>query len=471
VPDNGGRDLTADAKGLDVRILLVSVNRESIPYAVAPLGIAYIAGAARSEGHEVALLDLCFSANLEADIARAIPAFRPDLIGISIRNVDNLTYPTSVSYLEDIRTAVVAMRKASSAPIVGGGAGFSLFPERMLSYLDLEFGVIGEGEETFCLLARRLAKGLDARALPNLIRRGQDARQVARKAAPFATNGRPARDLLDNARYRELGGMANLQTKRGCPFRCAYCTYPQIEGAALRLRSPAEVVSELASMAEERELGDVFFVDDIFNWPPDHAMNICDAIVARGLQLAWTCFATPLGMNVELARAMKRAGCRGVEFGTDTASPSVLRALGKPFVQEDILMASRACREAGLPDAHYLIFGGPAETPETMAQTFAFFDDVGPRAVLAFLGVRIYPNTPLHAVAMADGVMSGEDDLLFPHFYISPQIDAKALEAAVRSHAEARPNWVVPGLRIRSDPALLAALRRLGRRGPLWDLL
>jgi radical SAM superfamily enzyme YgiQ (UPF0313 family) len=224
-------------------------------------------------------------------------------------------------------------------------------------------------------------------------------------------------------------------------------------------------------MAEERALGDVFFVDDIFNWPPDHAMSICDAIVARGLQVAWTCFATPLGMNVELARAMKRAGCRGVEFGTDAASPSVLRALGKPFVQEDILIASRACREAGLPDAHYLIFGGPAETSETMAQTFAFFDDVRPRAVLAFLGVRIYPNTPLHAVAMADGVMSGGDDLLFPRFYISPRIDAKVLEATVRSHAEARPNWVVPGLRIRSDPALLTALRRLGRRGPLWDLL
>jgi radical SAM superfamily enzyme YgiQ (UPF0313 family) len=176
-------------------------------------------------------------------------------------------------------------------------------------------------------------------------------------------------------------------------------------------------------------------------------------------------------MTPELTRAMKRAGCRGVEFGADAASPSMLRALGKPFPQEEIRMASRACREAGLPDAHYLIFGGPGETAETMAETFAFVDDLKPRAVLAFLGIRIYPNTRLHGIAISDGVIAAEDDLLFPRFYVSPKVGEDGLKAAVGSHAEGRPNWVVPGLGIRSDPALLATLRRIGHRGPLWDLL
>ena len=454
-----------------MRIFLVSVNRESAPYAVAPLGISYIAGAARAEGHEVELLDLCFSTDVEGDIDRAVRRFAPDVIGISIRNVDNLTYPASVSYLADIRQAVTALRRASRSPMVAGGAGFSIFPDQILALFDLEFGVIGEGEETFCLLARHLAQGSEVPELPNLIRRGADARGVSKRLASFAGSVLPARDLVDNARYLELGGMANLQTKRGCPFQCVYCTYHQINGPSLRLRSPSEVVDELAAMVAEAKLDEVFFVDDIFNWPHDHAMGICEEIAARGLQVRWTCFATPHGITPELVRAMKRAGCRGVEFGTDTAAPPMLRALGKPFTQEEIRIASGACRQIGLPDAHYLVFGGPGETAETLAETFAFFDNLKPHAVLAFLGIRIYPGTLLHGTAISDGVIAEGDDLLLPRFYISPQIGASELTRAVGSHAEARPNWVVPGLGIRSDPAILAALRRSGRRGPLWDLL
>jgi radical SAM superfamily enzyme YgiQ (UPF0313 family) len=149
----------------------------------------------------------------------------------------------------------------------------------------------------------------------------------------------------------------------------------------------------------------------------------------------------------------------------------MLRSLGKPFGLEDIRSASRACCEAGLPAAHYLILGGPGETAETMAETLAFFDDLTPRAVLAFLGIRIYPNTPLHGCAISDGVIAEQDDLLLPRFYLSPRIEVNALMAAVASHAEVRPSWVVPGLGIRSDPDLLARLRRTRQRGPLWDLL
>jgi len=454
-----------------VRILFVSVNREAAPYPVAPLGVAYVAGAARSAGHEVGLLDLCFSGSVEADIAHAVCQFAPDLIGVSIRNVDNLTYPSSVSYLDEILAAVSSLRGHSQAPIVAGGPGFSIFPEPLLAALDVEFGVIGEGEETLCALAQCLEERREVPDLPNLIRRGQDARRVVRKLGPFAGNGWPARDLLDNTRYLTVGGMANLQTKRGCPFSCAYCTYPQIDGPSLRLRPPANVANELASMVEQAGIDEVFFVDDIFNWPHDHAMGICEEIVGRRLRVGWTCFATPIGMTPQLARAMRRAGCRGVEFGADTASPSILRSLGKPFPQEEIRAAARACREAGLPAAYYLIFGGPGETAETVAETCELIDNLQPQAVLAFVGIRIYPNTALHGIALSDGVITEKDNLLLPRFYLSARIGEADLAAAVKSHATGRTNWVVPALGIRSDPALLALLRRSGRRGPLWDLL
>jgi radical SAM superfamily enzyme YgiQ (UPF0313 family) len=354
---------------------------------------------------------------------------------------------------------------------VAGGPGFSIFPERLLSVLDLDFGVIGEGEETFRALARCLRDGGEVPSLPNLIRRGEDVRSVKRRYGRFGENGRPARDLLDNARYLALGGMGNLQTKRGCPFACAYCTYPQIDGASLRLRPPADVADELAAMVEEAGIDEAFFVDDIFNQPHDHALAICEEIAARRIRVGWTCFATPAGMTMELARAMRRAGCRGVEFGADAASPSILGALRKPFLQEALRTAARACREAGLPVAYYLIFGGPGETAETVAETRALIDELRPHAVLAFIGIRIYPNTPLYGIAVSEGIVAGSDDLLLPRFYISPRIGEDELTAAVAAHATARPNWVVPALGIRSDPSFLALLRRSGHRGPLWDLL
>jgi radical SAM superfamily enzyme YgiQ (UPF0313 family) len=454
-----------------MRVLLVSVNRESAPCPVVPLGVSYVAEAARSAGHEVEVLDLCFSQDFEGDIDRAMRRFAPELIGVSIRNVDNLTYPSSVSYLQEIQAAVAALQRNSRAPIVAGGPGFSIFPEQLLSLLDLEFGIIGEGEDAFCHLAKHLGNGAGVPDLPGLIGRGRVAPKATLVSPSSSRIQRPARDLLDNARYLKMGGMANLQTKRGCPFQCAYCTYPQINGPTLRLRPPAEVVDELASMVEGSALNQVFIVDDVFNLPHEHAMGICEEILARGLRVGWTCFASPLGMTSELACAMKRAGCQGVEFGTDTASPMMLKTMGKPFSQEEIRNASRVCRGAGLPDAHYLIFGGPGETPETLTETLAFFDDLKPRAVLAFLGIRVYPNTSLHRQAISEGVMAEEDDLLIPRFYISPGIGADDLKTAVGTHAGARPNWVVPGLGIRSDPGLLAALQRIGHLGPLWDLL
>jgi radical SAM superfamily enzyme YgiQ (UPF0313 family) len=224
-------------------------------------------------------------------------------------------------------------------------------------------------------------------------------------------------------------------------------------------------------MVEEGNLDEVFFVDDIFNWPHDHAMGICREIEARRLRVGWTCFATPVGMTSELAHAMKRAGCRGVEFGADTASPALLRSLGKPFPQHDLVAAARACREASLPAAYYLIFGGPGETHRSVRETAELMDSLRPTAVLAFAGVRIYPHTPLHAVAVSEGVVAREDDLLPPRFYISPTIGTDDLLAEVSEHAERRPNWVIPALGIRSNPALLSTLRRSGHRGPLWDLL
>ncbi|MBI5562855.1 MAG: cobalamin B12-binding domain-containing protein [Deltaproteobacteria bacterium] len=452
-----------------MKMLLISANREKSPYPVSPIGLAYVAQALLSDGHDARVLDLCFAEDIAESIDAAVVASRPDVIGLSIRNVDNLTYPKTTSYLPYLLTVARKLREFG-IPVVAGGSGFSLFPEEMLRHLGLEYGITGEGEGAMTEFARRLCAGWDVLSTPNLayIKDGSFRQNPIGTVGAFAS---PARGLLDNERYFRDGGMANIQTKRGCPFSCVYCTYPLIDGSRIRCREAASVVDEMQEMLEGRGIDHFFFVDDIFNHPARQAAGICNAIIRRGLSVKWTCFATPLGMTPELLGLMKEAGCMGVEFGTDAASAKMLTAMGKSFTKDDIRRVSAQCAEAWLPAAHYLILGGPGETDETVAEAFAFMDEIDPRAVIAMIGVRVYPRTPMERISVAGGMIKEGANLLQSHFYVSPLIGVERLLSMISAHAALRPNWLVPAMDVRGRDETMTMLRKLGYRGPLWDML
>ncbi len=457
-----------------MKILLISVNREKIPYPVAPLGLAYIAASLQGKGHDISSLDLCFEDDPVGALKAALIDAQPDLVGISIRNIDNLTFPGSIFYLPYFKTVVETLRTESEAPVVLGGSGFSLFPEEILQSLGADYGIIGEGESSMPLLLELLASGTDPDNIPNLIYRdgckdGLSIRNRQEYNLDFCSV-MPARSFIDNKKYFELGGMANIQTKRGCPFKCVYCTYPVLEGSSLRLREPVDVVDEMKSLCRDYSIDHIFFVDDIFNIPETHAIGICEEIVRRNIKVSWTCFVSPKSMSKELVLVMKRAGCTGVEFGTDGGVDRTLDGLGKGFSQSDVERAQRLCDSVGLDVAHYLILGGPGETAETLEETFAFMERLKPRAVIAMLGVRIYPETPLHALAVKEGVVADGESLLEPSFYVSKEVEASLL-SRVGEYATSQSNWVVPGLEIRSSLELTTTLRRLGKKGVLWDML
>ena len=453
-----------------MKVLLVSANNEKYPYPVAPIGAAYIVQALRSKGHDMRLIDLCFVEDGCSVITDALKDFDPDVIGISIRNIDNLTYNKSIFYMPRIRHIVDFIKRHTSVPLVVGGSGFSIFPEEVLRYLELETGIVGEGETAFALFVDAIGNGgyvYDIQGLCYI----KDNKFNYNGMAYTQINNRPDRSLLSNRTYFELGGMANIQSKRGCPFKCTYCTYPRIEGNTLRLREPADVVEELEEMKVNYDIDYVFFVDDIFNFPEEHAVAICEEIVRNDLKINWTCFATPKGMTLKLAALMKMAGCKGIEFGSDAGSEKPLKGLGKPFTLDDIAYAAECCREIDFPNAHYIILGGHEEDYSTMKETFAFFEKIKPTAVIALLGLRIYPNTWLHSKAIEDGVIRKDRNLLEPTFYLTPEIDTDTILQNTSEHAKKHQNWIVPGLDVRCDVNILAQLRKMGKKGPLWDML
>jgi radical SAM superfamily enzyme YgiQ (UPF0313 family) len=264
--------------------------------------------------------------------------------------------------------------------------------------------------------------------------------------------------------------MANVQTKRGCPFTCCYCTYPLLEGNRIRLRPIAEIISELRQIVEQHGVSYIYFVDDIFNYPPDFSEMLCRAIATERLPLNWSAFINPGFLTPSLLQAMHEAGCDAVEFGSDSGSAVMLKNLGKSFTVDAIRESSRLCHEFGLDFAHYLLFGGPGENQETVQESFSLMDAVSPTAVIAMTGIRVYPGTSIHRKALSDGVIATGEPMLEPVFYISPSI-RDSLCAIITNLARQRKNWIVPGLEINVSDAMLEAMRHFPVRGPLWKLM
>jgi radical SAM superfamily enzyme YgiQ (UPF0313 family) len=418
----------------------------------------------------VSVLDLCFSSAVESDVAGAIAACRPQAIGISLRNVDNCAWPDTVSYLPHYRRVVEACRAASDAPIVLGGSAFTTMPAHYLATLGVPFGVVGEGEVALPALLDRLEAGTAVRGTAGVVTR--DPATGAVEAGPVAwlpdVDAVSAdRRWIDNRRYLDRGGMGNLQTKRGCHYKCTFCAYPVIEGRGMRTRAPAAIAAEVARLIDEHGVDQFFVVDSVFNAPRGHAERVCEALRPLGHRIRWSCFVTPGNFSAELLDLMIAAGCQSIDFGTDAGSDTTLRAFRKSFNVEDVRAASAHCRARGFPFCHSLVFGGEGETWDTVAETIALMDECRPTAVTAMCGVRVYPETPLAATLLARRDVASVETLFEPWFYIAPAV-GDGLADHVRDVARARGNWLLPGMRVNDEERLFATLRGRGLRGDLW---
>lgn len=442
-----------------MKVLLVSPNIESLPDPVFPLGLSCIAAALRENTIPFKILDLCFARDYEDEIKKTLSTFRPDVVGLSLRNVDNVSYPNYISYLSFYQKVVRTIRAHSSASIVLGGSGFSLLPQPLMDFLQADFGIVGEGESAFI----RLLNQIEQKKSPAAGIIGDHP--VIIKDLDILSP--PDRSGFDNEAYLRWGGMGNIQTKRGCPFGCVYCTYPIIEGKTVRLKSPDLVCDEIEDMLKAG-IDNLFFVDNAFNYPVHHAEEICGEIIRRKLQIKWSCYANPGFITEALVERMIAAGCTGIEFGSDAANEKMLKKMGKNFTADDLKSASSICRKADMPFCHSLLFGGPGETMETVQETLDTINEMSPTAAIAMIGIRIFPRTRLSATAREEGIISPDENFLEPVFYLSPAVKNKLLPY-IKIFAKSHNNWILPGLNININTELQRKLRRFGIKGPLWE--
>ena len=432
-----------------MKVLLVATNRERSPYPVAPLGALCVAAAARAAGHAVEFLDMGLESKPEAALQKAVEKGRFQAVAFGIRNLDNCWSFAPRLYFDDVRQLAETVRRSFKGPLILGGTGFSVSPQGWMQRLDADCGVIGEGERAFPEVLARLEAGRSLEGIDGVITASKHQISAA-VVLPTKTIERmnelpaPAHDLCGYARYVKQGGFVSVQTKRGCPFKCIYCIYPQLEGKRYRLRSPETVAQEVEDVAVRSKARHFFFVDSVFNDPRGHALAICAALHRRKLPVRWSAFCNPTGFDAELARAMKEAGCEAVEFGQDAASAKMLVALDKPFDLEDTRVALQAAHDAGLPFAIYLLFGGPGETWADVEETQNFLNQCAPaHAVFATYGIRVYEGTPMAEIARQEGQIKPDQDLFEPAYYLSPALAEQTTEKLDRI-ARRCPEWTSP---------------------------
>lgn len=449
-----------------LKVLLLSPNRCAVPEAVFPLGLAHLDAALQQAGHETRILDsLADQRPLEDELRN----FQPDFVGVSLRNIDDVLIRRQETFFGGLPAICETIRRVHPRPVVLGGSGFSIYPQRLLELSGAEFGIQGEGEASFVALLDALDQGADYASLPGLVyRRGGAIVVNPQRPAPLESRQElPVRPGTLAGHYLNLSGTLNLQTQRGCGHTCCYCTYPLIEGRAHRGRDPKVVAEELVQL-ERLGAKYVFIVDSIFNSSAQHVTEICEAILRRPTSVRWGCFLRPQGLTPELMQLMQRAGLSHIEFGSDSFCDEVLEQYAKRLSFADILQASELARKAGIEHCHFLICGGPGETLATLDTSFENSQRLNRPIIMAVVGMRIYPGTTLAQRALREGRIQPETDLLPPVYYLSPELAEEAVFGRLREFARRSPNWIT------GDPPadfanFIARLRRRGVMGPLWS--
>jgi radical SAM superfamily enzyme YgiQ (UPF0313 family) len=359
------------------RILLVSANRERAPQPVVPNGVACVASALDAAGHDVRVADLCFTRDPYAAVRRAARAFHPDVVGISVRNIDNSDAIALRHYTPEQAGLLGALREAAPhAHMIAGGAAFGVAPEPLFRELGVDFAVAGDGERATVSLVGELAAGRAPGAIPGTVRRAGDRIVMTPPGGEARLDELPHARMhhwLDLSAYERRGATVPIQTKRGCVFKCVYCTYLNVEGWGYRLREPERVVDEMDELRRTAGITHFDFVDSTFNAPPRHAMAVCEAIARRGLRVQLdTSNFTPAAAPDELLGLMRRAGFRWLGITAESASDPVLERLQKGFDAAKVRDVAERVERAGLGVLWIFLVGGPGETVQTLEDTLRF---------------------------------------------------------------------------------------------------
>lgn len=454
-----------------MRVLLVNGNRYHKPYPVIPFGMTRVAAAIEHAGHRVDVLDLCFSKDCAVDISRKLDKARPDIIGITIRNIDNATGFNTHFLLEEAKNEVVdPLKKLYSGPIVIGGPGVGISGAEMLEFLDLQYAIRGDGEEAVVEFVNRMEKKLPVDGIGGLVRR--EGGQIVEDNPPMRVKDLNALPLATPDRYFDLRpyirmtSPLQIQTKRGCALKCTYCTYNKVEGMSYRLRDPQLVADEIENLVKKTGIKHIEFTDSTFNVPLEHAKSVLRAVAAKKLDLSLSTMGMhPAAIDDELADLMKEVHFQKVDIGAEAGCNATLKNLGKNFTKDDLFRAGRILHKRGIPLSWYLLLGAPGETEKTLMETFETMNAAASYwdLIVVSVGIRAYKGTQIAEDMLQANPSCTKDNFLHPVHYTPDLLTLDEVKAITKRETEKKCNYYLYYEEIDVPPLALLILSDLNR--------
>ena len=365
-----------------MKVLLINPNRFRTP-PVPPIGLEVLAAHIEQGGHSVRMLDLCFSADIYEDMDRVTEAFRPDLAGITIRNIDSVLYDNNEFYLEQIRQIIEHCKAKYGIRVIVGGAALPADPAGIIDYLGADYAVAGPAEGVINEVLSSLEKGENA------------ARLIRGFYKPYSRSLRSTADI-DYPEYFQEGGIAGFETHKGCSSSCVYCLEANTPVA---FKDPEDVVQEIRSFTE-KGYDHFHLCDPEFNEDLDYALSFCSALKQSGIHLRWTLYMKPGNFNQKLFRLMRETGVYLITLTIDSFKKC-------PLYWSDIEKIIFNAKTNRIRISIDFLTGFPYEDEELLKWCIDFFRRLQPDRVNINTYIRLYRTLTITKIINKDPSLAG----------------------------------------------------------------
>jgi anaerobic magnesium-protoporphyrin IX monomethyl ester cyclase len=413
-----------------LRVLLIDpkVNLPIDVRSSPSLGLAYLAAVSEQRGDDVRVLDMQSD---DVSLRQVAAEHPPDVVGITATTVQ----------IESAWRVARELRQLTEAPIVLGGPHPTVLPAESVQRPEVDIVVRSEGELTWIDLCDHLENGQPLDELPGItyqhegkvIHNPDGAVIQDVDTLPF-----PAYHLYRMDRYSNLqptldhvdGPSYPILSSRGCPYRCNYCS--QILPRGWRARSPESVVSEWRWLVKDLGAAEIGVLDDSFNIDRQRALEICDRIIAEGLNHVPWIMINGIRANLAdetLLGRMREAGCIRTAFGVESGNQRILdTVIHKQLTLDQVREAFKAAKAVGMETIGFFIIGLPGETEETMEDTICFACELDP-VVANFSMATPFPGTEMYDQVLAQGRLLVHDWDEFAFFENRAQFETDEMPA------------------------------------------
>ncbi|MDD2413955.1 MAG: B12 lower ligand biosynthesis radical SAM protein BzaD [Eubacteriaceae bacterium] len=437
-------------------LLIQAISMEGMAIErVYPIGIVTLASIINTSAqYAVSIFDMNMSDNPYGELITRIKTQQPDILGISLRNLDPLGNRTTSLMVPFAITLDFIKQAAPDTPLLAGGTGFSLFPERIMSdYPQITCGIAGEAENNILPLLDHLEAPPE---IPGIICRVDGRIRLTPPTGDYDM-GRysvPDRDLLDPRPYLAVNHYVEsigVEAKRGCCYHCGYCSYPLLQGSCMRCRDPKAVVDEIVFLEKTYGISRIHFTDSIVNYPSAQLDAICEELLRRNVNIKWSGFFREDLFTPENARLYARSGCECFSLSPDGLCQQHLDTLHKHLKTGDILRTAGILSDIGITTVYHYLVNVPGESEATVAASKEMIDAIyrihrGSKSIgtLVLNLIRIMPRTAIEKLALADGTISPQTDLLYPVFYDPPAFRTLRYELEVYHQKQNIAMWNNP---------------------------